>query len=192
MSKPKQAYLLMSPLVISCSHNPRSRSAAMARHALECLAEAHAKPTLLDLAQVELPFCDGGASYGHENVPGVQSTIKEASGILLATPVYNYDANAAAKNLLELTGKAWTGKVVGLLCAAGGQSSYMSLMPFANSLMLDFRCVIIPRFVYATGQSFTDGQVVDEGVQQRIARLSLDLLGFSNALDGLTENAEDN
>jgi FMN reductase len=37
-------------------------------------------------------------------------------------------------------------KVVGFLCAAGGKSSYMSVMRLANSLMLDFRCLIIPHF----------------------------------------------
>ena len=36
-------------------------------------------------------------------------------------------------------------------------SSYMSVMAYANSLMLDFRCVIIPRFVYATGSAFAEG-----------------------------------
>ena len=33
-------------------------------------------------------------------------------------------------------------------------------MSLANSLMLDFRCLIIPRIVYATSQDFTDGRLV--------------------------------
>jgi hypothetical protein len=41
-----------------------------------------------------------------------------------------------------------------IICAAGGGSSYMSVMGLANSLMLDFRCLIIPRFVYAKGDDF--------------------------------------
>ncbi len=149
-----------------------------------------AQPELLDLAQTELPFCDGGASYGHENVQPVRERIIAASGILLATPVYNYDANAAAKNLLELTGQAWNGKVVGFLCAAGGHGSYMSIMPFANSLMLDFRCVVIPRFVYATGQAFEQQTIADPAVQERVKRVATDLLAFSEALQGLTKDAD--
>ena len=73
--------------------------------------------------------------------------------ILLATPIYNYDVSAAAKNMVELTGSAWRDKTVGFICAAGGTSSYMSVMGLANSLMLDFRCIILPRFVYATDTS---------------------------------------
>ena len=32
-------------------------------------------------------------------------------------------SNAAAKNLIELTGKAWEDKIVGFACAAGANSS---------------------------------------------------------------------
>ena len=60
--------------------------------------------------------------------------------------------------MIELTGSSWEDKIVGFLCAAGGTTSYMSVMAYANSLMLDFRCVIIPRFVYATGNAFDDDE----------------------------------
>jgi len=95
---------------------------------------------------------------------------------MLATPVYNYDVSAAAKNMVELTGSAWEDKVVGFLCAAGGMGSYMSVMSFANSLMLDFRCLIIPRFVYATGDSFTGDKVTDTKVAKRIGHVAAELV----------------
>ncbi|MES1168133.1 MAG: NAD(P)H-dependent oxidoreductase, partial [Oleiharenicola lentus] len=88
------------------------------------------------------------------------------------TPIYNYDGNAALKNLIELTGRAWENKVVGFLCAAGGVASYMSIMPLANSLMLDFRCVVVPRFVYATDAAFADGRLVDADQLRRVAELA--------------------
>jgi FMN reductase len=37
--------------------------------------------------------------------------------------------------------------------------------------MLDFRCVVVPRFVYATGEAFADGKLADEAVQLRLAEL---------------------
>ncbi len=37
----------------------------------------------------------------------------------------------------------------------------MSVMAYANSLMLDFRCVIIPRFVFATSHAF-DGERIND------------------------------
>src|ERR1043166_5008958 len=100
------------------------------------------------------------------------------------TPVYYYDVAAAAKNLFELTGSAWEVKVVGVLCAGGGMSSYMSVMAFANSLMLDFRCVIIPRFVYATGRAFEGDDLKDKEVGERIEELADELMKFTKALRG--------
>ena len=47
----------------------------------------------------------------------------------------------------------------------------MSVTGFANSLMLDFRCVIVPRFVYATGAAFQGTELSDEDVERRIGQL---------------------
>ncbi len=118
--------------------------------------EARALPIkLIDLREYVLPLCDGEGAYEHPHVTTLSALIEAARVIVVATPIYNYDANATAKNLVELTGSAWENKTVGFLCAAGGASSYMSIMGLANSLMLDFRCLIIPRFVYAKGEDFT-------------------------------------
>ncbi|WP_269536985.1 NADPH-dependent FMN reductase [Cerasicoccus fimbriatus] len=173
-------------LIISCSLNPGSRSRIMAQAAQAKLEGAE----WIDLAETELPLCDGGAAYGHENVSAIAEKIKAAKGILVATPIYNYDVNAALKNMLELTGRHWTGKVVGFLCAAGGDGSYMSIMALANSLMLDFRAVIVPRFVYATGRHFEGPSIADAELKRRIDALCDDLSNFSSALDGLTEKLD--
>lgn len=157
-------------LVISCSLNPESNSRKMAKAAYDILNE-HGGAEWLDLRDYELPMCDGGAAYGHKNVEVVAQKIRDAKCILLGVPIYNFDVNAAAKNVIELTGRAWTEKVVGFLCAAGGKSSYMSVMSIANSLMLDFRSLIIPRFVYADGSSFDDTTVSDALVKTRIEEL---------------------
>ena len=82
----------------------------------------------------------------------------------------------------ELTGEAWNDKIVGFLCAAGGQGSYMSVMAYANSLMLDFRCTIIPRFVFATGDAFDDNNVTDRKVVKRIDELALELIRYVRGL----------
>jgi FMN reductase len=86
--------------------------------------------------------------------------------------------------MVELTGKVWEEKVVGFLCAAGGASSYMSVMAFANSLMLDFRTIIIPRFVYATGDAFDGDKLADKKVAQRVEDAAQELIRFTKALRG--------
>jgi len=125
-----------------------------------------------DLRDYPLPLCDGGAAYEAENVAKMSEMITAARVVFLAVPIYNYDGNAAAKNLIELTGSAWEDKIVGFVCAAGGQSSYMSIMGLANDLMLDFRCIILPRFVYAPGGDFADGQITSAKILQRVKELA--------------------
>ena len=145
-------------LIISCSLNKGSRSKIMATHAYELYCK---DAKLIDLSLLEIPFCDGNECYNSPVVKKLKEQIISAKSIIIASPVYNYDLNAAAKNLVELTGRAWTDKLVGFICAAGGKGSYMSPMSFMNSLMLDFRCIIIPRFIYATGNSFDKNNNLD-------------------------------
>lgn len=169
-------------LVISCSLRPDSLSRILAQRAHDQLRDRGHESRYIDLVDHPLPLCDGHASYNAEHVAELEAAIRKAKGVLVGTPVYNYDASAAAKNLIELTGSAWTDTVVGFLCAAGGQGSYMSMMGLANSLMLDFRCLVIPRFVYATKAAFTDGRVSDPEIDDRIKVLADTLARLSAAM----------
>jgi NAD(P)H-dependent FMN reductase len=171
-------------LVVSTSGNPDSNSRRMGRIAFGNLEKAKVQCVWLDISELDLPLCDADACYTKPGAQKVSKAIKAADGILVATPVYNYDVSAAAKNLVELTGSGWEEKVVGFLCAAGGMSSYMSVMAFANSLMLDFRSVVIPRFVYATGRAFEGDELKDKEVGERIAELTAELVRFTEALRG--------
>lgn len=143
---------------------------------------------LLDLRDVALPMCDGSAAFAHGSPSAAAGAIAGADLILLASPVYNYDLNAAAKNLLELTGRAWTEKVVGFLLAAGGRGSYMSAMGFATSLMLDFRCLVLPRFVYAVKSDFDEEAITNPEVAARVEALCAEGTRIARALAAAPRN----
>jgi NAD(P)H-dependent FMN reductase len=145
--------------LIATSLDSSSKSQLLARHAAKLLAERGISHTLLDL----------------RDSPELAEPLKQATHILFAVPIYNFDVNAAAKQVIEDHGGALEGKTVGFLCQAGGQRSYMSVINFANDLMLDFRCWIVPRFVYATSNDFEDDQPT-EPIQHRIAELVDSLL----------------
>ena len=156
----------------------------MGRIAFEHLQKRKADCSWLDLAEMDLPLCDADACYAHPSAKQLTMAIETADGVLVAAPVYNYDVSASAKNMIELTGSAWEDKIVGFVCAAGGMSSYMSVMAYANSLMLDFRCVIIPRFVYATGDAFEEDKLSDRKIAGRIEQVATELIRFTEALRG--------
>jgi FMN reductase len=176
-----------SILILSASLDPASRSRQLARRAAETLGQLGVEHRFVDLRDHDLPLCDGDACYSHPAVGEMSRLIRDAAGIIVAVPIYNYDVNAAVKNLLELTGRAWNEKVVGFLCAAGGHGSYMSVMGFANSLMLDFRCHIVPRFVYGAKEAFMDDEdgtvrIVSDKVRDRTDELAGAVVRLSRAL----------
>ncbi|MEM7627408.1 MAG: NAD(P)H-dependent oxidoreductase [Planctomycetota bacterium] len=172
----------MQIAVICCSLNPDSRSTGMAENLRDPLAEAGARIDWIDLRDHDLPICDGTTVYGRSDVQAMTARIADADGVILAMPIYNYDGNAAAKNLIELTGKgAWLNKTVGFVCSAGSPVSYMSVMPLANSLMLDFRCLILPRFVYADDRDF-DSNGMSEKIADRLNELARETVRITAAL----------
>ena len=169
-------------LVISTSGNPDSNSRRVGRIAFAHLQERKSDCDWIDIREMDLPLCDADKCYGMPGSKKLHAAVETADGILIAAPVYNYDVAAATKNMIELTGSAWQDKIVGFLCAAGGMGSYMSVMAYANSLMLDFRCVIIPRFVFATGESFDGDNLIDKKIARRIETVVDELVRFTKAL----------
>jgi len=171
-------------LLFSCSLNPESRSRVLAEAAKARFEELGEPVEFVDLRDVPLPLCDGATTYGDPNARRLADLGKQADAVVLAAPVYNFGVSAATKNLVELTGRSWTGKVVGMLLAAGGQGSYMAGMSLANGLMLDFRCLIIPRFVYADEGAFDDERGADAETGRRVAELAKEVTRVSRALRG--------
>ena len=169
-------------LVVSTSGNPSSNSRKMGKVAFDYLQKAALDCEWIDLAKLDLPLCDANACYAHPAARRLDRAVAAAAGVIVAAPVYNYDVSASAKNMIELTGSSWEDKIVGFLCAAGGSHSYMSIMSLANSLMLDFRCLIVPRFVYATGNDFTSDAISSEKVQTRMQALCAETVRLARAL----------
>jgi len=56
------------------------------------------------LADHIIPLCDGDSTYNNSKDKELKEKVQHAKKILFAVPIYNYYINAAAKNLIELTG----------------------------------------------------------------------------------------
>ena len=166
-------------LVISCSMNKSSKSRIMARHAYD-LYSKNAK--FIDLQDFELPICDGDTCYDDFTVMELKEIISNAKSIILASPIYNYDFNAVAKNLIELTGRSWNEKIIGFISSAGSMNSFMSPMSFANTMMIDFRCIIIPRYVYADKKCFSENGKINSEIKERIEELVEKSILLTNSL----------
>jgi len=135
-----------------------------------------------DLQKNPLPMCDGDKCYDLPEVIVFRKKVESAKGIIMAIPIYNYNVSSGAKNIIELGGRMLYDKVFGFICAAGGKSSYMSVMSFASSLMIDYRCFIIPKFVYALKSDFNENEITNPDIKERIDELGNDLIRISEAL----------
>ena len=136
-----------------------------------------------DLQDNPLPMCDGDKCYDLPEVLEFREKVKNADGIIMATPVYNFNVSSGAKNIVELGGSMLYDKLFGFMCAAGGRNGYMSVMSLANSLMLDFRCYIIPKFVYATKHDFENGKITNSDIKERIKELGAEVVRVSKSLN---------
>ena len=168
----------MSYLVISTSLRKGSRSKIMAKALSDTISDVE----FFDLQNNPLPMCDGDKCYDLPEVIDFREKVKNAKGIIMAIPIYNFNVSSGAKNIIELGGKMLYDKVFGFICAAGGKSSYMSVMSFANSLMIDYRCFIIPKFVYALKSDFDGVEITSSDIKERISELGNDLIRISEAL----------
>lgn len=166
-------------LVISCSLSKDSKSRHLALAAYEFLQKMKIPASWADLREIDLNVY---RPYGETDGPvkELQDKISAADGILIAAPVYNYDVNSTAKSLIEHVGSTLNDKVVGMMVAAGGVNSFMAPISFMNSLMLDFQCVIVPKFVYGLNSEMERG--IPAGLQERIEALSLKIVDMAERL----------
>ena len=158
-------------LIISGSLNKKSKSKSMGLYAEKIFQSRSKSVECIQLSEYDIPLCDGNDCYNDKTVIKLNEKIKNANSIIICGPVYNYDLNAVLRNLIEVTSSAWTGKLVGFICAAGGKNSYMAPISMINSLMLHNRCLIIPRFVYANSEDFLEDGTIDDAILNRIEEL---------------------
>ncbi len=176
----------MKYAVISCSLSESSKSRILCDAVVRALDTQGATDVeYVDLAEYELPQCDGGSAYGHPNVKALSERLTPVDGIVIGFPIYNYGGNGAVKNFIDLSPVEALGeKIIGFACAAGGGMSYMAPMSIANCLMFNYRSVIVPRFVYATGEHFDDTAITDETIQNRVDELASNVIRMATALRG--------
>jgi len=143
-------------LIVCTALRRDSKTHTLARAMADCIAAAGMQPDMLDLGTDPLPPCDGAQCYADPAVKAATVRVKQAGAVVFCSPIYNYQLNSAAKNFIEVTNNGWPDKIVGLVVNAGGDRSFLSVLPLANSLWLDHHCLIAPRFVYVTPAAFSE------------------------------------
>ncbi len=150
----------MKTLILSSSLSPRSRSYLLCRATEErLLREAGCEIDFVDLREVEL-------APHHRPRPQDMDTLKEritaADNYILGMGVHCYSVNDSLKLVLDNCCEGMVGKFFGILCAGGGQRSYLSTMHLTQICMNEWRMIQLPRVVYALWKDF-EGDTIPEG-----------------------------
>ena len=165
---------------INGSLRPESYSYQALQQAVERVRALGAEVEILDLRTMELPFCNGGDEYpDFPDVEKLRETVKDADGLILATPEYHGSVSGVIKNALDLMSfEHLAGKVTGMISVLGGQSNSNAL----NDLRVIMRWVhgwVIPEQV-AIGQAWQafddEGKLLDEKLSQRLDKFAQSLV----------------
>lgn len=112
----------------------------------------------------------------HKNITNemkkLAEQVRKADNIIIGMGIHCYSINDSLKILLDSCFSEATGKFFGILCAAGGERSYLSTMHLTQICMNEWRMIQLPRIVYATKKDFTENKINSEEVITRIKDFS--------------------
>ncbi|MCU0515944.1 MAG: NAD(P)H-dependent oxidoreductase [Oscillatoria sp. Prado101] len=159
------------------------------RQAAQRVEALGAQVEILDLREMRLPFCSGDKEYpDFPDVERLRTAVKQADGLILATPEYHGGVSGVLKNALDLMSfEHLSGKVAGLISVLGGQSNSNAL----NDLRVIMRGVhawAIPEQI-GIGQAWQafgpEGKILDEKLSQRFDQFAQSLVDSTRKIRGL-------
>jgi FMN reductase len=174
---------------IAGSLRPNSYSQMALVVAAQRVQSLGAEVEILDLTEMQLPFCNGGDEYlDYPDVKRLQEAVNLADGLILVSPEYHGSISGVLKNALDLLSfDQLSGKVAGFMSILGGQSNSNAL----NDLRVILRWVhawSIPEQI-AIGQAwqaFTpEGKLSDEKLSQRLDQFAQSLVENTRKLRGV-------
>ncbi len=147
---------------------------------IEHLQKKNISYTLIDLREIDMPFCDGRKleEYKNQALETAFKTLSAADGYIIGMPVYNYSISGPLKNFLDLTDKAMVKKPVGIVCNSGGVRSYLASADLMKCLSFEVESVCIQPTVHTWAGDFEKNVITNERIPQKIEDMIEKLLAI--------------
>jgi len=129
---------------------------------------------LFDLRDYEL----GHTFRTTPDMQRISEKIAAADNFIIGMAVYCYSVNDSLKSVLDNCFSEVTGKKYGIVCAAGGDKSYLSTQHLSQICANEWRMVQLPRIVYASGKDWQEGELVNQEVVERMDIFVKEFLEF--------------
>ena len=159
----------MKTLILSSSLSKKSRSFILCHEVLKILSNKGVNCTIIDARNIKIQPTHNEVT---DEMKALTKRIEETDNIIIGMGVHCYSINDSLKILLDNCFSAATGKFYGILCAAGGERSYLSTMHLTQICMNEWRMIQLPRIVYATGKDFKDEIISSTELLERIELFS--------------------
>lgn len=168
-------------LVVSTSPSSQSRTRRVAVHLQELMRQqrSDARIDFLDVSTLPISAADHH-STDHEQA--VEQAFGQATGIVFVLPIYHGDVSVAARNVVQIAGRTLARKVIGLASIAGDTSANFATFAFANSLMFEHRCFIVPDIVFLNSDQVSGPNWLDPKLDRQLAKLAENMSRITSAL----------
>jgi MsuE subfamily FMN reductase len=168
-----------------------SGSPTQGSHTLEAVERAveYARASQPDLsAEVinvrdhDVQFCDGRDPALYEgDTRMIIDKVQAADALMIGTPMYRASYTGVLKNLFDIIpDDALLGKPVGLIATGGTDHHFLAIEHELKPVIGFFSGYPIPGAVYANNDHYSqDGELVDQGVLDRLRLLAEAVVGFA-------------
>ena len=169
----------MKTLILSSSLSENSRSFILCKEVLKTLTDEGANCNMIDAKNISMNPTHRKFT---EEMEYVKNQVKKSDNIIIGMGVHCYSINDSLKILLDNCFSEATGKFYAILCAAGGQKSYLSTMHLTQICMNEWRMMQLPRVVYATREDFQENIISSSDLSDRIKTFSKEFYSVGKKL----------
>ncbi len=187
--------MIIRILGICGSMKPGSSTAAVLRMSLQASTLVGAETNFYDISERPLPFCDGrseDSTYPPE-VHTFKNLVKNAHGIIVATPDYHNSFTGGLKNAIDLCGfDEFEHKMVGIIGVSGGAMGAGNAISHLRGVMRGVGAWVVPHQVSISNSSkmFSGpDQLADPMLEKRLLKLGKDVVKYANLFaNGMLED----
>ena len=138
----------------------------------------------ISVSEYDIQFCDARDPAKYEGDSKlIINKIIEADALLIGTPMYRGTYTGLLKNVFDLIpNDALIGKPVGLIATGGSDHHYLALEHELKPLLGFFYAHVILGHVYANNSHYSDKDLVDEDILDRLNQLGQAIVNFARII----------
>lgn len=155
----------MKTLILSSSLSENSRSFILCKQVFNILCKQKVDCKIIDARKIPMNPTHGKLTV---EMQSLSEKVEEADNIIIGMGVHCYSINDSLKILLDTCFSKAHSKFYGILCAAGGEKSFLSTMHLTQICMNEWHMIQLPRIIYATKKDFTNDIISSKELLERI------------------------